>query len=25
VPKEQLLPTVLTTKENVAPFLQQHP
>ncbi|OPA88636.1 sugar ABC transporter substrate-binding protein [Pseudomonas fluorescens] len=25
LPKEQLLPTVLTTKENVAPFLQQHP
>jgi ribose transport system substrate-binding protein len=25
VPKEQLLPTVLTTKDNVAPFLQQHP
>ena len=23
--KVQLLPTVLTTKENVAPFLQQHP
>ncbi|MDF2797244.1 MAG: hypothetical protein K0S85_4997, partial [Pseudomonas orientalis] len=22
---EQLLPTVLTTKDNVAPFLQQHP
>lgn len=25
VPKEQLLETVLTTKDNVAPFLQQHP
>lgn len=25
VPKEQLLPAVLTTKDNVAPFIQQHP